>query len=254
MLTVGSIASAYRQGVVDTGRETQFLFFVSFLVTFGFIRTSAHMIRAQVKWWPGNVKVGGTHVHHLVWGILLLLICGYVGVAIHPGDPWRDIVAVLFGVGTGLTLDEFALWLNLKDVYWEKEGRASIDAVAIAAALSGMLLVGLRGWIDVTTSVADQVQAVVGGISVVEVILALVNASKEKFGMAIWSLLVPVVGIPSAFRLAKPNSVWAKLFYRGFQRQRSEERFSGSRAKPFWQRWNELSGRLRPRPRSAAGS
>jgi hypothetical protein len=251
MLVMGSIASAYREGIVDTGRETQFLFFVSFLVTFGFIRTSAHMIRAQVSWWPGNVKVGGTHIHHLVWGIMLLLINGYVGVAIHPGDPWRDIVAVLFGIGTGLTLDEFALWLNLKDVYWEKEGRASIDAVIIAAALSGMLLVGLRGWIDVTTSVADQVQAVVGGIGVVEVILALVNASKEKFGMAIWSLVVPVVGIPSAFRLAKPNSVWAKLFYRHGKRQRSEERFSGSRGKPFWRRSTELLGRLRLRPRSA---
>src|SRR5262245_60543797 len=139
---VGSISSAYREGIVDTGRETQFLFFVSFLITFGFIRTSAHMIRAQVKWWPGNVKVGGTHVHHLVWGILLLLICGYVGVAIHPGDPWRDIVAVVFGIGTGLTLDEFALWLNLKDVYWEKEGRASIDAVAL---FGGLISVGLWG-------------------------------------------------------------------------------------------------------------
>jgi hypothetical protein len=253
-VVLGSIASAYRDGIVDTGRETQFLFFVSFLLTFGFIRTSAHMIRAQVSWWPGNVQVGGTHIHHLVWGILLLLINGYVGVAIHPGDPWRDIVAVLFGVGTGLTLDEFALWLNLEDVYWEKEGRASIDAVMIAAALSGMLVVGLRGWIDVTTSAADQVQAIVGGIGVVEVILALVNASKEKFGMAIWSLLVPVVGAPSAFRLAKPNSVWAKLFYRHDKRQRSEERFSGSRGKPFWKRGDELLGRLRLRPRSAAGS
>ena len=89
MLVMGSVASAYREGIVDTGRETAFLFFISFLVSFGFIRTSAHMIRAQVSWWPGNVSVGGTHIHHLVWGILLLLINGYVGVAIHPGDPWR---------------------------------------------------------------------------------------------------------------------------------------------------------------------
>src|SRR5690349_21656159 len=164
MFLAGSIGTAYQHGIVDTGREAHFLFFVSFLLTFGFIRTSTHMIRAQVKWWPGNVQVGGTHIHHLVWGILLILICGYVGVAIHPGDPWRGIDAVLFGVGTGLTLDEFALWLNLKDVYWEKEGRASIDAVVIAAALSGMLLVSLRGWIDVTTKVADEVEAVIGAI------------------------------------------------------------------------------------------
>jgi hypothetical protein len=251
MLAVGSVASAYREAIVDTGRETQFLFFVSFLITFGFIRTSTHMIRAQVSWWPGNVQVGGTHIHHLVWGILLILVTGYVGVAMHPGDPWRDLVAVLFGIGTGLTLDEFALWLNLKDVYWEKEGRASIDAVVIAAALSGVLLVSLRSWIDVTTEVADVVQAAVGTVGLIGVLLALVNASKEKLGMAIWSILVPVVGIPSAFRLAKPRSVWARLLYRHEKKQRSEERFAGSRGRPFWKRGGELLARLRLRPRGA---
>jgi hypothetical protein len=247
MLTVASIASAYRDGIVDTGRETQFLFFVSFLVSFGFIRTSAHMIRAQVSWWPGNVDVGGTHIHHLVWGILLLLICGYVGVAIHPGDPWRDFIAVGFGIGTGLTLDEFALWLNLKDVYWSKQGRRSIDAVIVAAAVAGIVLVGLRGWIDATTEVADAIQAVVGSIGLLGIIVALVNAAKEKFGMAILSIPVPVAGIPGAFRLAKPCSVWAKLFYRHDKLERSEARFAGSRGEPFWTRGGELFSRLRLR-------
>jgi hypothetical protein len=247
MLTVASIASAYRDGIVDTGRETQFLFFVSFLVSFGFIRTSAHMIRARVSWWPGNVDVGGTHIHHLVWGILLLLICGYVGVAIHPGDPWRDFIAVGFGIGTGLTLDEFALWLNLEDVYWSKQGRRSIDAVIIAAAVAGIVLVGLRGWIDATTEIADAIQAVVGLIGLLGVIVALVNAAKEKFGMAILSILVPVAGIPGAFRLAKPCSVWAKLFYRRDKLERSEARFAGSRGEPFWTRGGELVSRFRPR-------
>lgn len=251
MLTA-SIGSAYQHGIVDTGREPHFLFFVSFLLTFGFIRTSAHMIRAQVKWWPGNVSVGGTHVHHLVWGILLLLVCGYIAVAMDPNSPWREVIAVFFGIGTGLTLDEFALWLNLKDVYWEKEGRKSIDAVIIAAAVSGLLLISLRSWIDLTTKVADEIQAAVGGIGLLGVILALVNASKEKFGMAIWSILVPVVGIPSAFRLAKPNSVWAKLFYRQGKKEQSEQRFVGDRGKPFWKRGGELIGWLRhPRIRRA---
>lgn len=248
MLITASVASAYRDGIVDTGRETQFLFFVSFLLTFGFIRTSTHMIRAQVKWWPGNVSVGGTHIHHLVWGIILVLVCGYVGVGIHPGDPWRGITAVFFGIGTGLTLDEFALWLNLEDVYWEKEGRKSIDAVIIAAAISGVLLISLRSWIDVTTKVADEIQAIVGAVGLVGVILALVNAAKEKFGMAIWSIFIPVVGIPSAFRLAKPHSVWAKLFYRHGKRERSDQRYAGSRGKPFWRRGDELLARLRLRP------
>jgi hypothetical protein len=254
MLLVGSVASAYQDGIVDTGREPHFLFFVAFLFTFGFIRTSAHMIRAQVSWWPGNVNVGGTHVHHLVWGILLLLICGYIAVAIAPNSPWREVVAVFFGIGTGLTLDEFALWLNLKDVYWEKEGRASIDAVVIAAAMSGLLLISLRGWIDVTTSVEDAIQGLVGSIGLLGVVLALVNAAKQKFGMAIWSILIPVSGIPSAFRLAKPQSVWARLFYRHGKLERSEQRFAGERGKPFWKRGGELLGRLRLRPRSAGGA
>lgn len=248
MLLAGSIGSAYQHGIVDAGREPHFLFFISFLLTFGFIRTSAHMIRAQVSWWPGNVKVGGTHIHHLVWGILLLLICGYIAIAIAPESPWRDVVAVFFGIGTGLTLDEFALWLNLKDVYWEKQGRASIDAVIIAAAISGLLLISLRSWIDLTTRVEDAVQAIVGGIGLLGVILALVNAAKEKFGMAVWSILIPVSGIPSAFRLAKPCSVWAKVLYGEGKMKRSRERFAGDREKPFWKRRGELLGRLRLRP------
>ena len=252
MFTTASIGSAYQHGIVDTGREPHFLFFVAFLLTFGFIRTSTHMIRAQVKWWPGNVSVGGTHVHHLVWGILLVLINGYIAISLDPSSPWDKVVAVFFGIGTGLTLDEFALWLNLKDVYWEKQGRKSIDAVIIAAAISGMLLISLRSWIDVTTQVADEIQAVVGAIGLIGVIVALVNAAKEKFGMAIWSILVPVVGIPSAFRLAKPNSVWARLFYRHGKKERSEQRFAGDRGKPFWKRRGELVGWLRhPRIRGA---
>jgi lysyl-tRNA synthetase class 2 len=253
MLVAGSVASAYRDGIVDTGREPHFLFFVSFLLTFGFIRTSTHMIRAQVSWWPGNVSVGGTHIHHLVWGIIAVLICGYIAVAIAPDSPWREVVAVFFGIGTGLTLDEYALWLNLKDVYWEKQGRASIDAVIIAAAISGVLLISLRSWIDVTTKVADEIQAIVGAIGLIGVILALVNAAKEKFGMVIWSILVPVVGLVSAVRLAKPNSVWARLFYKHGKKRRSEERFAGDRGKPFWKRGGELLTRLRLR-RPARGT
>ena len=85
-------------------------------------------------------------------------------------------------------------------------------------------------------------------------ILALINAGKEKFGMAVSSIFIPVVGIPSAFRLAKPNSVWAKLFYRHGKKERSEERFAGPRGEPFWKRGGELLGRLRLRPRSAGGT
>jgi hypothetical protein len=90
---------------------------------------------------PLQVNIGGVHVHHLVWGILLLIGVGYMwliqvgtegnGRAIRMGR----ITAVLWGVGAALTLDEFALWLNLEDVYWEREGRTSVDVTLMYGAL-----------------------------------------------------------------------------------------------------------------------
>jgi hypothetical protein len=235
---LASIGSLYDRAIVDTGRQPEFLFFVAFLVTFGFIRTSAHLIRAQVSWWPGNVEVGGTHIHHLVWGILLLLIVGYVGVTVAPASPWHEILAVLFGIGTGLTLDEFALWLNLEDVYWSQQGRRSIDAVIVAATFTGMVLVGFTAWVDVATEVEDAVFAIVGAFGVVTIVLAAVNLAKEKFGLALIGLFLPPVGLVGALRLAKPHSPWAR-FYSEAKRARARARFGGEPA---------------PAPQSAAGS
>jgi hypothetical protein len=224
-LSLASIGSVYDRAIIDTGRQAEFLFFVAFLLSWAFIRTSAHMIRAQVSWWPGNVSVGGTHIHHLVWGILLLLIAGYIGVAVQPESPWHEIVAVLFGIGTGLTLDEFALWLNLRDVYWEKEGRRSIDAVIVAACLSGMVLVGFAAWSQVATSVEDAVVTAVAAAGILGIAFVFVSAAKEKFGMAVIGLFVPPVAIVGAVRLGKPRSLWARMFYSDAKRSRAEERF-----------------------------
>jgi hypothetical protein len=248
---LASVGSLYQEGIVDTGREPQFLCLVAFLLSFGFIRTSAHMIRAQVSWWPGNVSVGGTHIHHMVWGIIALLIFGYLGVAVNPESPWLEVAAVGFGIGAGLTLDEFALWLNLKDVYWSKQGRSSIDAVIVAAALSGMVLIGLRGWIDGADDVETAVLAAVGFAGVVHIALFLVNVSKEKFGIALTGLMVPVAGLIGAVRLGKPHSLWARLFYDHGQLTRSETRYAGDRGRPFWKRGPELLRRLRLRARGS---
>ncbi len=176
---LASIGSLYDRAILDTGRQPALLFFVAFLASFGFIRTSAHLIRAQVRWWPGNVEVGGTHIHHLVWGIILLLIAGYVAVAIHPDSPWREIDAVVFGIGAGLTLDEFALWLNLRDVYWTQEGRRSIDAVIVVGILSGMVLVGLSAWVDLATTVTDEVISFASSIVGLVVIAASVQFTRR---------------------------------------------------------------------------
>jgi hypothetical protein len=248
-IIVASIGSLYDRTIVDTGKQPELLFLVSFLVTFGFIRTSAHMIRAQVSWWPGNVSVGGTHIHHLVWGIILLLIVGYIGVAIEPSTPWQEAAAVLFGIGTGLTLDEFALWLNLKDVYWSQQGRRSIDAVIVAAALAGIVLIGFKAWVDVATRVEDAAFAAVGGVGILGIVLALVNFSKEKFATGLAALVFPPVGLVGAIRLAKPHSPWAHYFYKDGRQKKAEKRFEGERH-PL----KTLRERRAARAQSAAGS
>ena len=128
----------------DERRERLFLASLAFLATFGIVRGITHLIRAGVGPFQ-NVTSGGLHIHHLVWGILLLLVVGYVWLLeIGVGSSWvASLTAIAFGVGAALTLDEFALWLNMRDVYWERQGRESIDAVVIFA---GLLSVGIWGW------------------------------------------------------------------------------------------------------------
>jgi hypothetical protein len=142
-----SIPALYRRSFREPSRERLFLASLSFFVTFGLARLVTHSIHAGHGRF-GNVSFRGQHVHHLVWGILLLLGAGYgllVGVGSgtkHSSRVAGRILAALYGMGAALTLDEFALWLNLRDVYWEREGRASIDAIALFGAL---VLAGLWG-------------------------------------------------------------------------------------------------------------
>lgn len=228
--TIASVSNEFQTEIVDSGRLAAFLFFVALLGTFGFIRTSTHMIRAQVSWWPGNVSVGGTHIHHLVWGICAMMIFGYIGVVHQPDSPWREIVTVFFAIGMGLTLDEFALWVDLKDVYWDKEGRKSVDAMVIAACIAGMLLVGFSAWVQLADDVGGAVFAAVGAVGVVGIVLALVCAAKEKFWMALAGLVIWPIGAVGAVRLAKPHSLWARRFYREDRLQRSRVRYPAKTA------------------------
>ena len=222
---IATVGSEFQREIVDSGRLASFLFFIALLGTFGFIRTSAWMIHKQVSWWPGNVSVGGTHVHHLVWGICAMMIFGYVGVVHQPDSPWREIVTVLFAIGMGLTLDEFALWVELEDVYWEKEGRKSIDAMIIAGCIAGAVLVGFSAWARLADSVASGVVAFVGAAGVLGIIVALVNVAKDKLQWALASVIIPIIGIPAAVRLAKPHSIWARVLYRDDKLERARERY-----------------------------
>src|SRR3954449_3389536 len=123
---------------------------------------STRIIRSEsVSWWPGNIESGsGVHVHHLVFGIVTMMIAGAIGFLAFGRSPLTEISALAFGIGAGLTIDEFALWVHLEDVYWAEEGRSSIDATVIAGA--GMLLV-LLGFSPLSFDTGS-VSAVIGSI------------------------------------------------------------------------------------------
>jgi hypothetical protein len=200
------IRRAYDSHIQVPGKETHFLILLAFVCSFGFIRTSAHMIRAQVSWWPGNVETkGGTHVHHLVWGILLLLSMGYLGISTDIASPWFELVAIAFGIGMGLTLDEFALWLNLQDVYWQDKGRQSIDAVMVTTALLVIAVLGLEFWVAVWDAVLILAGMDNGGhvwvavpIQLLGIGLAVVCFRRGRKLTGIVGLFVPLVALIGA--------------------------------------------------------
>lgn len=109
-------------------KTTQLTILVTFLITFILIRLVTHLQKAHLL--PSEETT--LHIHHLVPGIIFVLISGYVGLSFWNNEKIRHYVSILFGIGAALTIDEFALWLFLKDVYWAKQGRYSIDFVIIA--------------------------------------------------------------------------------------------------------------------------
>jgi len=148
MLHHPRIGGLFHQHVPDRPKRRLFLAAVGFFLTFAVARSLAYA--ASRNFGPFHyVYIRGTHVHHLVWGILLLLAAGFAWlIEVGTGSASSSLLAsrlmsLLYGVGAALTLDEFALWLNLdEDVYWTREGRASLDAVLLFGAA---LLIGIWG-------------------------------------------------------------------------------------------------------------
>jgi hypothetical protein len=207
------------------GRGAAFLVLVAFLVSFLAIRTSARLTRS-VSWWPGGVQSGGVHLHHLVWGICLILVSGFIAFAAAPlRAPWWHIDAIVFGIGAGFTLDEFALWVRLEDVYWTEEGRSSVDAVVVAVAFAGLVVLGTRPF------GLDDPGSIWGTILTVAVVLSVVllAAAKGRVFLAVLGMFIPITAMVGACRLARPSSVWARRRYNGHKLDRAEKRFASTR-------------------------
>ena len=207
------------------GPGAGFVVLVSFLLAYVAIRTSARLTRS-VSWWPGGVQTeGGVHLHHLVWGICLMLVCGFLAFAAPLQSPWWHVIAIGFGIGAGFTLDEFALWVHLQDVYWSEEGRASFDAVACTAAFAGLVVIGTRPFgLDEPTSVLGTIVAIglIGG-------LVCLCFAKSRVLLGVIGIFIPLTALWGAFRLAHPRSPWARWRYGEHKMTRAERRFGEQR-------------------------
>jgi hypothetical protein len=222
----------------------------SMLLSFGFIRFSTRMIRAEVSWWPGNVTPGGLHIHHLVFGIVAMMVAGFVAFVIQPYSPWFEILAGLFGIGVGLTLDEFALWLYVDDVYWSEEGRSSVDAVIFAAIIGGGVIVG---FVPLDAS-GGSILAIVVSVVITLGVCAIV-ALKGKVSAAVIGMFIPPVAWVAAIRLARPGSWWGRRRYAPSSAKLARATARKARHDRRVRRFQDLIGGAPslPSPRSGSG-
>ncbi|MGP3954646.1 hypothetical protein ACTWPT_01515 [Nonomuraea sp. 3N208] len=198
----------FQYNIVATGRLPLFCYFVTLIVAFVATRINVRLIRAKVGWFR-NVSVGEMHIHHVVFGVILMMIGGVTGLIVSSASQAGYVAAAcVFGLGSALVLDEFALILHLHDVYWEEEGRTSVDAVFIAIAVTGLLLIGLRPliwnygtWVNPTALI------------VANLVLAVVTLLKGKIWTGMAGLFVPPMLLVGAIRLARPGSPWAHWFF-----------------------------------------
>jgi hypothetical protein len=216
------VAGWFSTQIVATGRLPLFCFFVAFIVGFSFIRLSVRLIRARVRWWPGNISSGDMHVHHMVFGVVFMAVGGVAELAAPMHSVfWRTAPAALFGLGTALVLDEFALILHLRDVYWTNEGRLSVDAIFVAVGITALLLIGATpvgvGTVAGYQVVPDTGPAVAEFTATLAAlfVLAAVTLLKGKLWTGLLGLFIPPLFVIGAVRLARPHSPWARWRYRG---------------------------------------
>jgi hypothetical protein len=211
--------------------------FIAILVTFLVTRSVTRLIRSGSGGGAGlgNVRLGGVHVHHQVFGILIIIGTGIALVSATPHGAALDAAAAIFGVGVGLTLDEFALWLHLEDVYWAKEGRKSVDAIFCVLVVTGALIggasflsgrVGTAAW---WSSVA---------LLIVDLLLSVICLLKGKITTGVVGVVIGVVAIVGAMRLAKPGSWWAARRYAS--RPKRAARAAHRYGPRYQQRWNRV--------------
>lgn len=207
------------ESVVAHGRLPLLCFLLGFIVGFLLIRLSVRLIRKRVRWWPGNLRAGNVHIHHMVFGVVLVLISGIGLVTLYTsGVGTLSALAAVFGLGAALVLDEFALIYYLRDVYWEEQGRTSVDAVFVALAVTGLLLLGFHPlWLLDAGDIRHD-HSLVGRIFVslfalVNLMLAAIVIAKGKIWTGLFGMFFLPLLFVGAFRLSRPGAPWARWRY-----------------------------------------
>lgn len=199
----------FDERIVEAHRLPLFCFFVALITAFVCTRVNVRLIRSKARWF-GNVSVGEMHIHHVVFGVVLTLLGGVAGLVLSGiSTGWYSFASAVFGVGAALVLDEFALILHLRDVYWQEEGRTSVDAVFVAVAATGLLLLGLR---PLTWEGAESGWPA-SAFLVVNLVFAVITLIKGKIWSGLLGLFVPPLLYVGAVRVARPGSPWARWFY-----------------------------------------
>jgi hypothetical protein len=132
-------------------RRSALRMLIAFIVTFGLIRLLTFAIHSNLGPFH-DITIGGgpngsLHIHHYIWGLFLLIVSGFLSLTLEAAR-WHPILAIPFGIGLALVLDEFALLLQLKDVYWAAAGRTSVDIAILVAAVLLLYYLGQCFWID----------------------------------------------------------------------------------------------------------
>lgn len=205
--------------VIPNGRLPLLCLLFGFILGFILIRISVRLIRAKVRWWPGNVRAGDTHIHHMVFGVVMVLASGAGMVTLYDnGVATISALAAVFGVGAALVLDEFALIYYLRDVYWEEQGRTSVDAVFVAVAVTGLLLLGFHPlWLLDLNNVRHEpdtwARVLISLFSLANLMLAAIVIAKGKIWTGLFGMFFPPLLVVGTLRLARPGSPWARWRY-----------------------------------------
>jgi hypothetical protein len=212
---LGVMVEWYSREILEPGRQPMLLALLAFLITFLVTRMITRLIRAGRGPFR-NVSTRDVHIHHVVPGLIILLLGGVLALGSGERGLWRQVAGILFGLGAALVLDEFAMVLHLDDVYWTNEGRLSADAVTLAAVVMFCALLIIAPNNPPADEVTGFWMTALSALLFVGFWLFPISIVilKGKLWMATFALLFIPLAWVAGVRLARPGSPWAHFRYR----------------------------------------